>query len=234
MTPLRPVPRPVPPRACAGFTLVELLVALFALSVLALLSWRGIDAMVRGQSQLQARADQVLGLQVGLAQWTTDLDSLEVLPRLTALDWNGQVLRLVRRSGAGPGAGAQGVSVVAWTRREAGGQGMWLRWQSPAFTRRADIEQAWHQAEGWARNPGEADRPGEVRVMPLDRWSLQYFAVSEWREATPGDPQDTETPPPGRPLPEGVRLVLTPSAGGPWGGPITLDWVNPLASPRRS
>ncbi len=229
-----PLKRPPAAPASAGFTLVELLVALFALSVLALLSWRGIDGMVRAQSQLQARADQVLALQVGLAQWTTDLDALEALPRLTALDWDGQVLRLVRRSGAGPGAGSQGVMVVAWTRRVVQGQGMWLRWQSPAHTRRADIEQAWQQAEGWAQEPGEADRPGEVQVMPLERWDVWYFTDTGWRAATAGDPQETETRRPPTPVPDGVRLVLVPAPGGPWDGPITLDWVNPLLVPRRS
>lgn len=69
-----------------GFTLVELLVALFALSILAVLSWRGLDGMLRAQSQLQARADQVLALQVGLAQWSADLQALEPLPRVTALE----------------------------------------------------------------------------------------------------------------------------------------------------
>ena len=52
------------PLASRGFTLVELLVALFALALLAVLGWRGLDGMVRAQSQLQARADQVLALQV--------------------------------------------------------------------------------------------------------------------------------------------------------------------------
>jgi general secretion pathway protein J len=218
-----------------GFTLVELLVALFALSILAVLSWRGLDGMMRAQSQLQARADQVLALQVGLAQWSADLQALEPLPRVTALDWNGQTLRLVRRSASGRPEGADGMVVTAWTRRDAPGQaGTWLRWQSPPLTRRADLEQAWLQAEAWARDPAESARAGEVPVMPLDAWRLLYFRDGAWREATPGDPQDTETNRPPTPLPDGVRLVLALPAGGPLGGALTLDWINPLVSPRRS
>ena len=217
-----------------GFTLVELLVALFALALLAVLGWRGLDGMVRAQSQLQARADQVLALQVGLAQWTADLDALEALPRITPLDWNGQVLRLVRRSTQDTASSADGVVVAAWTRRTVEGQGMWLRWQSPALTRRAEVEQAWTQAENWAREPSDADRAGEVRVMPLNQWRVLYFADDNWSEATPGDPQDSETQRPSTPLPDGVRLILTLPPGGPLAGAITLDWVNPQVSPRRS
>ncbi len=223
------------PGAAHGFTLVELLVALFALSILAILSWRGLDGMLRAQSHLQARADQVLALQVGLAQWSADLQALEPLPQVTALDWNGQALRLVRRSATGVPPGADGVVVAAWARRTAQGQGgLWLRWQSPPLTRRADIEQAWLQAEAWARDPAEVGRAGEVSVMPLDDWRLLYFRDGNWRDATPGDPQDTETSRPPTPLPDGVRLVLTLPAGGPMGGALTLDWVNPLLTPRRS
>ncbi len=220
--------------ASRGFTLVELLVALFALALLAVLGWRGLDGMVRAQSQLQARADQVLSLQVGLAQWTADLDALEALPRITPLDWNGQVLRLVRRSTQDTASSADGVVVAAWTHRTVEGQGMWLRWQSPALTRRAEIEQAWTQAENWAREPGDADRAGEVRVVPLNQWRVLYFTDDAWHEATPGDPQDTETQGAPTPLPNGVRLMLTLPPGGPLAGAITRDWVNPRVSTRRS
>ena len=47
-------------RRARGFTLVELLVALFVLSLVAVLSWRGLDGMVRTQSQVQTRADEVM------------------------------------------------------------------------------------------------------------------------------------------------------------------------------
>jgi general secretion pathway protein J len=111
---------------------------------------------------------------------------------------------------------------------------MWLRWQSPALTRRAEVEQAWSQAENWAREPSDIDRAGEVRVIPLNQWRVLYFADANWREATPGDPQDTETQRPSMPTPDGVRLMLTLPPGGPLAGAITLDWVNPRVSPRRS
>ena len=54
-----------PPARVRGFTLIELLVALAAMALMAGLSWRGLDGMVRAQSQIQQRADAVLTLQAG-------------------------------------------------------------------------------------------------------------------------------------------------------------------------
>ena len=48
------------------------------MALLAALAWRGLDGMVRGKQITEARSDEVLTLQVGLAQWTADLTALPV------------------------------------------------------------------------------------------------------------------------------------------------------------
>ena len=53
-------------RGPRGFTLIELLVALSLVAVIAVLSWRGIDAMARAQKSTQQDTDEVLALQAGL------------------------------------------------------------------------------------------------------------------------------------------------------------------------
>lgn len=231
-----------------GFTLVELLVAVFVLSILAALSWRGLDGMVRAQSQLQARADKALALQVGLAQWTADLDAIEPLSQVTPIDWNGRVLRLVRRSAARGPEGADGVVVAAWAQHRVDGRETWLRWQSPPTVRRAELEQAWLEAEAWARDPVGAGRTGQVPVMPIEGWAILYFRDNAWREAldpapagpgpaaaprptAPGSP-DAPAPELPAPPPEGVRLVLTLPQDAPVAGSLTLDWVSVRAHGR--
>jgi general secretion pathway protein J len=218
-------------RASRGFTLVELLVALFALALLAIMSWRGLDGMTRAQSQTEARADEVLTLQVGLAQWAADLDSIVELPQSSALDWNGRVLRLTRR---GTGSPADGVLVVAWTRRIVNGSGTWLRWQSPQVTTRGQLEEQWLQADTWSLNPGDAEKRAEVSVTPLDDWQIFYFRENAWTNPQSSDATNVPAaaapvPPAARRnvIPDGVRLVLNLPQGHPISGILTRDWMRP-------
>jgi general secretion pathway protein J len=231
-------------RASRGFTLVELLVALFAMALLAVMSWRGLDGMTRAQAQTEARADEVLTLQVGLSQWAADLDAVIQLPQTAALDWNGRVLRMTRR---GTASAADGMLVVAWTRRTVNGQGTWLRWQSPQVITRGDLEAQWQRADTWSRNPGDDERRGEVAVTPLDDWQIFYFRENAWTNPQSSDASAAATTPgaavapPVLPtnlatpvLPDGVRLVLMLPAGQAISGTLTRDWVRPTLAANKS
>ena len=222
-----------------GFTLIELLVAITIMAMMAVLSWRGLDGMTRAQNQTSQRADEVLTLQAGLAQWKVDLDSLTQTPQVTSLDWDGRVLRLTRRTVPA----GDGLAVVAWTRRsDAGGQ--WLRWQSPPIRNLAGWTDAWMQASRWAQNASTIDRALEVAVVPLEDWQIFYFRSDAWTNplssegslaiAAPAVPASGASGAPVVPavaaqavVPEGIRLVLTLPARQATGGKITLDWVRP-------
>ena len=224
-----------PGRKERGFTLVELLVALFAMALLAIMSWRGLDGMTRAQAQTEARADEVLALQVGLAQWGADLDAI-VKSAPLPLSWNGRVLRMTRRSTA---SASEGLLVVAWTRRVVNGTGTWLRWQSPPVTTRGQLEEQWQRADQWSLNPGDLERRGEVAVTPLDDWHIFYFRENAWTNPQSSDATTTGALPPPAPapnpaaarntgnLPDGVRLVLTLPPGQAISGTLTRDWMRP-------
>lgn len=229
-----------------GFTLIELLVALAMMALLAIMSWRGLDGMSRARTQTEARADEVLALQVGLSQWAADLDAVVQLPQINAVDWNGRVLRLTRRSTT---AASEGVLVVAWSRRVVNGTGQWLRWQSPPLTSRGDLQDAWQQAAQWAQNPGDELKRREVTIAPLDEWQIFYYRSDAWTNPlssdasslapgmaplAPGTTGTTASAAGTANIPDGVRLVLTLPPGQALAGKLVRDWVRPTVSGGKS
>jgi prepilin-type N-terminal cleavage/methylation domain-containing protein len=110
----------MPSRRAHGFTLVEVLVALVVMSIMALLSWQGIDGMARANNQHRARADDVAAIQTTLLQWRTDLDHMmeagqtppgALATAARAIEFDGRILRITRRF-----TGDE-VRVVAWGSR---------------------------------------------------------------------------------------------------------------------
>lgn len=221
-----------------GFTLVELLVALSVMALLAMLSWRGLDGMTRAQAQTRQRADEILAIQAGLAQWQADLNAAIHLAPTPAIDWDGRGLRLVRRSSDPL---APGPLVVAWTRRNVDGTDQWLRWQSPALRDRTQLAQAWEQAALWAQNPGDEQKQREVAVTPLADWRIFFFRDGAWSNPLSSSATTVTTPASigggavvDTSIPDGVRLVLTLPPGQALVGLLTQDWVRPTVGGGKS
>lgn len=59
--------------SATGFTLIELLVATALLAVLALLSWRGLDAVLESRRRIVAASDELRALTVAFSQLDEDL-----------------------------------------------------------------------------------------------------------------------------------------------------------------
>ena len=220
-------------RRLRGFTLIELLVAIGVLALMAALSWRGIDGMAQTQARTQQRSDEVLVLQMGLAQWVANLDALEPVAHMPGFEWDGRVLRLLRH---GTAASDDGLRVVAWSRRMVNGTGMWLRWQSSPLRSRGELQDAWQQASLWSQNPDDTLKKQEVTITALAEWQLFYFRQNAWTHplssgtaAPPGTVASALTD-----IPEGVRLVLTLPSSSALAGVITRDWVRPTLGGNKS
>ena len=224
-------------RGPRGFTLIELLVALSLVAVIAVLSWRGIDAMARAQQSTQQHTDEVLALQAGLAQWRADLDALMSWPAAPAapgqppasgpasqrsLAWDGRTLRITRSDA---GDATAGLRVVAWTRQPTSGQ--WLRWQSPPLTSQAAWAAAWDAAARWSQAGGDGAPAGGASVVVVARaldWQLHYFRNNAWTHPLSSGAESGSAT---HVLPDGVRLFLTLAPGQALAGPLVLDWVRP-------
>ena len=210
-----------------GFTLIEVLVALGLMALLGLMSWRGLDTLLRTREATQSRTNQVALVQTSLGQWRADLNSQMALPGMlgdNSMMWNGSVLRILRRS-SNPMAdgGDAGMQVVAWTLRE----GFWRRWQSAPIENRTELEQAWLMADLWGQNPSTELLQQEVKLMPLNGWQLFYFRDNAW--TNPLSSSGVGTADKLLKSPDAVQLLLQLNAKDK----LTLDWVRPAFNPKR-
>lgn len=222
-----------------GFTLIELLIAITLMAVLAGLSWRGIDGLMRTRDVTQTRVNQVAVVQMVLAQWQADLDAMQTSSvSASGLQWDGRVLRMVRRASNWRADGSDpGLWVVGWTRRAIGSgddnTGQWVRWQSPNLQDTAQLKEAWSQAEQWGQNPSSNDAVRETSLLPLLQWQITYFRGNAWTNplsSADGKTNDASN----AELPDAIRLqVDLPNSTGV-NGRLTLDWVRPNFSNTKS
>jgi general secretion pathway protein J len=202
-----------PAGAQAGFTLVEVLVALSLMAVLAGMAWQGLDGISRARTASQSRVEQTLRLNTVLAQWEQDLQSVFDTNLVPALAFDGATLRLVRRQ-------ADGLQVVAWSLREQ----RWLRWTGPVVTRPAALQESWLVSQQLLGNEAAQLRMQEG----LTSWQVYFYRGNAWSNAQSS--AGAAAPAAGAsalivartPLPTGVRVVLGFEGGG-LAGTLTRD-----------
>lgn len=220
-----------------GFTLIELLVSLAVMATLALLSWRGLDGMLRAQSQTEAHAQSVGALQMGLLQWRADLDSL-IHPKaaggsaggeLQALLWHGAALTLTRQDASAPD---KALRVVSWKQKDVEGVPYWCRRQSDLLRTRKQWQEAWDEALG--SKPSAREDTGTdgqqgtcTPVAPIVAWQVYFYRGDAWSNAASSADA-------GKVLPDGIRLQLEVPAGHPLAGKLVQDWASPTLSGNKS
>lgn len=210
-------------RRVAGFTLVEVLVAMMVMAIMAGMAWQGVDGIVRARDSSQARLEQTLRLNTVVAQWQQDLASIQetdVVP--LALSCDGASVRLTRRT-------PTGLQVVAWTLRPGNGASgaTWQRWAGPPVTTTGALQDSWLRSLQL-----QGDEPGGVRTLTgLSQWQVYFYQGNAWSNC-----QSTgnlaAAPPVGaasgvvavrQALPKGVRIVLSFAEGSGVSGELTRD-----------
>lgn len=184
----------------AGFTLVELLVAIGILAMVAVLGWRGLDGIVRARTALTEQLEVTRGMQLALAQMESDCEHLAdsaLLGRRPNLLWDDNRLTLVRKVFVEQ-APSQ-LQVISY--RVADGR--LLRRESPGTRDLQQIEQLWQAlvSDAPAENSPSVALQEGVAGMQVQAWQNRA-----WR-ATPGDLD--MTPGTGAGEPTGLQVALT-------------------------
>jgi general secretion pathway protein J len=195
-------------RPASGFTLVEVLVALFVMAVLSGLAWQGVDSMLRTREATRAAIERTSRLDTVLAQWEQDLSSLQETSAAPALQFDGSSLRLTRLADGG-------VQTVVWAVRD----GAWWRWSAPPTAQFETLQQQW-----LASQQLQGNEPGQLRLIDgAGDWQIYYYRGNAWTNAqSTGELSSRAGGPPGAPpaeaLPAAVRLVIELP-----GGALTRD-----------
>ena len=210
-------------KAAAGFTLIEVLVAMTIMSVMAMMAWQGVDSIVRARDASQDRLEQSLRIGTVMAQWEQDLASAQDSAPTRAIECDGSTVRLTRRTEGG-------LQVVAWALRPNATHHTWWRWAGPPVTTVGELQDQWFRTYQF-----QGGEPGQLRALDgLDAWQVYFYRGNSWSNCqSTGNvgvvsrPASGASAPGGLPAreatPEGVRMVLHFAPGSGQNGSITRD-----------
>lgn len=194
-------------RRARGFTLIELLVAISLLAVIALLSWRGLDAAIRGRDDVATNLAQTRLLGRYFSQLQYDLLNL-----VTADEVFGPPLRirpnelvLVRHLNA-----SNGQTLLQIVRYQLDGSAL-VRSSSPPLTSLAELEDALHHMDKFARVVvSDKARSMQLAIwIPPEGWTSRQSAVEQSYARFLEQHGVSNMTSLGAPLPRGIRFAVT-------------------------
>jgi general secretion pathway protein J len=189
-------------RGGAGFTLIEVLVAMTVMAVMAMMAWQGVDGIVRARDASQQRLEQTLRIESVIGQWDQDLASIQESAAVPALSCDGSTVRLTRRAEGG-------LQVVVWALRPGTDSYTWWRWASPPVTTVGELQDHWLRTQQF-----QGGETGQLRTLDgLTAWQVYFYRSNAWSNC-----QST-----GQGLPSGVRIVLGFAPGSGQNGSLTRD-----------
>ncbi|WP_175872224.1 prepilin-type N-terminal cleavage/methylation domain-containing protein [Burkholderia sp. BCC0397] len=193
-----------------GFTLIEMLVAIALLAVIALLSWRGLDATIRGRDDIASNLAQTRLLGRYFSQLQFDLINL-----VTADEVFGPPLRIrpnelvmVRHLGVGGGPTQMQVVRYRLNGREL------VRSASQPLASLAEVEDALHHMDAFARVVVSNDaRTMQLSVwIPPGGWTTSQTVIEQSYAQFLAQHGVSNITSLGMPLPRGVRFAVTMGA----------------------
>ncbi len=150
-----------------GFTLIELLVAISVLAIVAVLGWRGLDAIIRAREGLNHDLEVTRGLQLTFAQMQNDTDKIAPptaignRPVLDAVPGRLTLVRMVYAENQ-----PSRVQVVTYRLRD----GVLTRSESLPTRDMTALQSAWNAARADADAPASVVLQRDVLDMPMRLW----------------------------------------------------------------
>jgi len=180
-----------------GFTLIELLVAISILAIVAVLGWRGLDAIVRSRASLTSQMDQTRGLQLAFAQMESDCENLSAANDLhgrSNLQAQADSVTLVR--GVFAENDATRLQVVSYRVRD----GVLTRRESVSTRDLVQLDALWQAALN------DADpAPGVVLQEGVAGLAMRLWVNGSWRPAIGATVQQPANP---DNVPTGLEVAL--------------------------
>ncbi|MBB4844742.1 general secretion pathway protein J [Paucibacter oligotrophus] len=230
------------PQPERGFTLVEVLVALAIMATMAMIAWRGLDALLKSRDIAQAHLEQSSRLQTVVAQWEQDLRAIQDSGIEEPLAFDGASLRMTRQV-------PEGLQVVVWTARN----NALFRWEGPVVKTVAALHDSFQRSQLQVNQDAT-----QLRALDgVSGWQMYFYRGNSWSNAQSSGGSSSNTQPPQAPqkseddktkaenneagssgnssnnnganrqgpvrpdLPTGVRMVILFDPGSGFSGPLT-------------